>query len=152
MRVPTVRFFGDDRPIEPWEERVAPFVMPFVIPLLIGTVLLMSAFGVLSILAWGAVSPILPKSWRIDWETVFDLDPSINPECPLCGSLMNLGSVNKQGHSLKSVAGQECLMPSQTASCPKCVRRFQRYSIGKIWSPWREDQDTEPAAAPDGGA
>jgi hypothetical protein len=144
MRVPTVRFFGDERPIEPWEERVAPFVMPFVIPLLFGAVLFVSAIGVLSLLAWGVASPLLPKSWRLDWDTAFDLDPSYWPECPACEARMKLGAVHKRGHAHKTDLGQEYLMPTQTAECQACSRSFQRLSLGKVWSPWGECQNAEP--------
>jgi hypothetical protein len=26
----------------------------------------------------------------------------------------------------------------QAATCPACGRAFHRFSLGKVWSPWRE--------------
>src|SRR5262245_42151022 len=52
MRLPLVRFGSDNRPIEPWEDRLAPLVLPVVIPLLIATVSLVSAIGWILLLAW----------------------------------------------------------------------------------------------------
>ena len=149
MRVPTVRFFSDDRPIEPWEERAAPFVLPFVLPLLFGAVLLVSAVGVLSLLAWGAVSPVLPRSWRLDRDTAFDLDPSYWPVCPACEGRLALGPVDKRGHTVLTDTGREFVMPSQSAECPTCRRSFSRFSLGKVWSSWAAHQDAEPGAARD---
>jgi hypothetical protein len=137
MRMPLIRFGNDDRPIEPWEDRLAPIVLPIVVPLLFAAVMLMSAVGVCLVLGWAALSPVLPRSWRLDWETAFDLDPSVDPECPECRSRLSLGPVDKRGHTFQTEQGHEFVMPAQTADCSACKRSFRRYSLGKLWSGWQ---------------
>ena len=140
MRVPFVRFGSDDRPLAPWEERLAPVVVPVVIPLLFAGVVLISAVGLALLLGWAALSPVLPRSCRLNWDTAFALDPSAHAECPACRSPLVLGPVGKRGHVLHMALGQPFAVPAQTAGCPACGRTFSRLPLGKVWSSWQERQ------------
>jgi hypothetical protein len=150
MRVPLIRFGSDDRPVEPWEERLAPVVLPIVVPLLFATIMVMSAVGVCLLLGWAAISPLLPRSWRLDWDTAFDLDPSVDADCPACQARLSLGPVDKRGRMARTGDGRALELPAQTATCPQCRRAFRRLSLGKVWSSWDEQKNAEPDAVPGG--
>jgi hypothetical protein len=141
MRVPLIRFGNDDRPIEPWENCFAP-VLVVVIPLVFAVVLFVSAMGVIfflvGVLVRAVLSPILPRSWRLNWDTAFDLSPTVDSKCPACQSQLTLGPVNKLGHVVRTDKQREFVMPSQAATCPQCQREFGRFSLGKVWTTWSE--------------
>jgi hypothetical protein len=140
MRIPLVRFGNDRRPIEPWEERLIPVVVPILIPLLFVVFLMMSVVSVVLFLGWACVSPVLPRPWRLDWNKALSLDPSVNAECPACRARLTLGSVDPQGYVMRTDNGREIIRTAQSATCLQCQRAFTRYSHGKIWSPWQEAQ------------
>jgi hypothetical protein len=136
MRVPLARFGRDDRPIEPWEERFAPLVVPLMILLSAALVVLLAALVGVCFLGWAIVSPLLPRSWRVNWHAVGALDPSVHADCPECRAQMALGPVDKDGRVLM---GQEpeLATPTQAATCPQCQRVYQRFAMGKVWSSWQ---------------
>jgi hypothetical protein len=139
MRVPFVRFGSNDRPLGPWEERLAPLVVPIVVPLLFGGAVLISAIGLALLLGWAALSPMLPRRWRFNWDTAFALDPSAHAECPACRSQLVLGAMGKRGHVL-NLALQPFAVAAQTAVCSTCGCTFSRLPVGKVWSSWQERQ------------
>jgi hypothetical protein len=150
MRVPLVRFGSDNRPIEPWEERFAPIVVPVILLLSFALVVGMAALAGVLFLGWAVVSPVLPRSWRLTWDTAFDLDPSVQAECPACQARLALGPVDKRGHVVPTQPGQQLVMPVQTAVCTQCHQVFNRFSLGKVWSSWQEAA-ADPGTAPDRG-
>jgi hypothetical protein len=143
MRLPLVRFGGGERPIGPWEERLAPIMLLLVI----AAALLLAAVGVALFLGWAVASPVLPRPWRLNWGTAFDLDASVRAECPTCRGPLALGSVDKQGRAMLADQGQQVAVPTQSAACPQCRRAFQRFSCGKVWSGWREAPDAAPGTS-----
>ncbi len=140
MRGPLFRFWGDELRTEPVEGKFA----PIVILLLISSFILISALGFAIVIMWVAVSPVLPRSWRLNWDTAFDLDPTVESECPKCQSRLTLGPVDKRGHVSQTVQGREWVMPTQTADCLVCRRSFGRFSLGKVWSSWQDRTTPNP--------
>lgn len=123
MRLRLVPFGRDNRPVRPWWEWFAPIIIPLM--------LTMSAITVCLILGWAAVSPVLPRSWRLDWDTAFELDPTIDAECPECHARLALGV------PVQTDQGHQFVMTGQSAKCLQCQRHYHRFSLGKVWSSWR---------------
>lgn len=120
-----------------WEVRTAPVVVPVLIPLMLAAIVFMAAVGAVLIFAHAALSPMLPRSWRFNWDTAFDLNPSLDAKCPECRVALTLGAVDKRGHVLGTDRqGREIVAPAQAATCTQCGRAVRRVSHGKIWSGW----------------
>jgi hypothetical protein len=150
MRVPLIRFGSDDRPDEPWEDQFVPLVLPIMVALF-ATMMLMSAIGLCLLLGWAAISPLLPRSWRLDWETAFDQALATDADCPACQARLSVGRVVRRGRTARTRDGRAVDLPAQTATCPQCRRAFRRLRLGKVWSSWHEQEDAEAIKeAPDG--
>src|SRR5262249_4598069 len=135
------------RPFQPWKDQLVPalLLVRFVAVMLAAA--LVAAIGLAFVFGWVVVSPVLPRSWRLDWESAFQLDPLASPECPACQTRLALGPVDRQGHPFLTDQEREWAVPVQTSECPECRRSFSRFSRGKVWSGWRET----PGAAADRG-
>ena len=72
------------------------------------------------------LSKLFPRSWAIDWEKSFALDPAWDAECPGCAAALTLGVAAKDDHGLFT----------QAASCAACGD-FRRTGCGKVWHGWQ---------------
>jgi hypothetical protein len=67
MRIPLVRFGGDQRPIAEWEWEWAPIVVPLVLSVLLVVLPVCIVVGYLRMLGYCVIGLFLPRRIRKEW-------------------------------------------------------------------------------------